>query len=186
MDNILWCTGHQLKIADVAKAEGCYLHDQQGNKYIDLESGVWVVPLGHNHPGVNQAIQDQLGKVTHCGYYNSSPVVDEAALAISDITGLKDGKCIFLCSGSEAVECGIQALHKLSGKYKLLCLHDSFLGSYGSASKNRLMSGTFSTGPNAGLALKQKVATRTATCFHPCLLMSWADLSLNLAALPVW
>ena len=137
MDNILWCTGHQLKIADVAKAEGCYLHDQQGNKYIDLESGVWVVPLGHNHPGVNQAIQDQLGKVTHCGYYNSSPVVDEAALAISDITGLKDGKCIFLCSGSEAVECGIQALHKLSGKYKLLCLHDSFLGSYGSASKKQ-------------------------------------------------
>ena len=137
MDNILWCTGHQLKIADVAKAEGCYLHDQQGNKYIDLESGVWVVPLGHNHPGVNQAIQDQIGKVTHCGYYNSSSVVDEAALAILGITGLKGGKCIFLCSGSEAVECGIQALHKLSGRGKLLCLHDSFLGSYGSASKKQ-------------------------------------------------
>jgi len=102
-----------------------------------IESGVWVVPLGHNNPGVNQAIQDQLGKVTHCGYYNSSPVVEEAALAILDITGLKDGKCIFLCSGSEAVECGIQALHKLSGKGKLLCLHDSFLGSYGSASKKQ-------------------------------------------------
>ena len=137
MDNILWCTGHQLKIESVVKAEGYYLYDQQGNKYIDLESGVWVVPLGHNHPSVNQAIQDQLGQVTHCGYYNSSPVVDEAALAILDITGLKDGKCIFLCSGSEAVECGIQALHKLSGKGKLLCLQDSFLGSYGSASKKQ-------------------------------------------------
>jgi acetylornithine/N-succinyldiaminopimelate aminotransferase len=137
MKNILWCTGHQLKIADVVKAEGCHIYDQQGNKYADLESGVWVVPLGHNHPGVNQAIKDQLDKVTHCGYYNSSPVVNEAALAILDVTGLKDGKCIFLCSGSEAVECGIQALHKLSGKNKLLCLHDSFLGSYGSASKKQ-------------------------------------------------
>lgn len=137
MDNILWCTGHQLKIADVIKTEGCFLYDQQGNKYIDLESGVWVVPLGHNHPVVNQAIKDQLGRVTHCGYYNSSPVVNEAALAILEITGLEDGKCIFLCSGSEAVECGIQALHKLSGKHKLLCLHDSFLGSYGSAGKKQ-------------------------------------------------
>jgi acetylornithine aminotransferase len=137
MKNILWCTSHQLKIADVVKAEGCYIYDQQGNKYADLESGVWVVPLGHNHPGVNRAIKDQLGKVTHCGYYNSSPVVDEAALAILDVTGLEDGKCIFLCSGSEAVECGIQALHKIAGKNKLLCLHDSFLGSYGSASKKQ-------------------------------------------------
>jgi len=137
MENILWCTGHQLKLANVVKAEGCFLYDQQGSKYIDLESGVWVVPLGHNHPGVNQAIKNQLDEVTHCGYYNSSPVVDEAALAILDVTGLKDGKCIFLCSGSEAVECGIQALHKLSGKGKLLCLHDSFLGSYGSASKKQ-------------------------------------------------
>jgi acetylornithine aminotransferase len=73
--------------------------------------------------------------VTHCGYYNSSQVVDDAALAILEITGLEDGKCIFLCSGSEAVECGIQALHKLTSKNKLLCLHDSFLSSYGSASK---------------------------------------------------
>ena len=135
MKNILWCTGHQLKINNVFKAEGCYLYDNKGKQYIDLESGVWVVPLGHNHPVVNKAISDQVGMVTHCGYYNSSQVVDDAALAILEVTGLQDGKCIFLCSGSEAVECGIQALHKLTGKNKLLCLHDSFLGSYGSASK---------------------------------------------------
>lgn len=137
MKNILWCTGHQLKIADIVKTEGCFIDDQQGKRFIDLESGVWVVPLGHNHPAVNRAIVDQLGKVTHCGYYNCSPVVDEAALAILEIAGLQDGKCIFLCSGSEAVECGIQALHNLSGKHKLLCLHDSHLGSYGSASKKQ-------------------------------------------------
>ncbi len=138
MKNILWCTGHQLKIDNVVKAEGCFLYDEEGNQYVDLESGVWVVPLGHNHPVINKAISDQVGRVTHCGYYNSSQVVDDAALAILDVTGLKDGKCIFLCSGSESVECGIQALFNLSGKSKLLCLHDSFLGSYGSASKKQL------------------------------------------------
>ncbi len=137
MKNILWCTGHSLKVPDVVKAEGCLIYDSEGNCYMDLESGVWVVPLGHNHPAVNHAIIDQLSKVTHCGYYNSSRVVDEAARAVLDITGLDNGKCIFLCSGSEAVECGIQAIHKISGKTRLLCLHDSFLGSYGSASKKQ-------------------------------------------------
>lgn len=138
MKNIMWCTGHQLKINNVVKTEGCILRDEQGRQFVDLESGVWVVPLGHNHPAINEAIIDQLDKVTHCGYYNSSLIVDEAALVILDITGLPDGKTIFLCSGSEAVECGIQAMHKLSGKNKLLCLHDSFLGSYGSASKKQI------------------------------------------------
>ncbi len=135
MKNILWCTGHILKVPDVVKAEGSFIYDSEGNRFMDLESGVWVVPLGHNHPAVNQAIIDQLGKVTHCGYYNSSRVVDEAARAVLGTAGLKNGSCIFLCSGSEAVECGIQAIHKITGKTRLLCLHDSFLGSYGSASK---------------------------------------------------
>ncbi len=137
MRNILWCTGHSLKIPDIVRAEGSFIYDGRGNRYMDLESGVWVVPLGHNYPGVNQAINDQLSKLTHCGYYNSSSIVNEAALAVLGITGLEDGKCIFLCSGSEAVECGIQAIHKITGKTKLLCLHDSFLGSYGAASKKR-------------------------------------------------
>ncbi len=137
MKNILWCTGHSLKVPDVVKAEGCFIYDNQGNRYMDLESGVWVVPLGHNHSAINQAIIDQLSKVTHCGYYNSSSVVDKAARVVLDITGLEKGRCIFLCSGSEAVECGIQAIHTITGKTRLLCLHDSFLGSYGSASKKQ-------------------------------------------------
>jgi 4-aminobutyrate aminotransferase-like enzyme len=35
------------KINNVVKAEGCYLYDDKGNQSIDLESGIWVVPLGH-------------------------------------------------------------------------------------------------------------------------------------------
>ena len=138
MKNLLWCTGHPLKINNVVKAEGSFLYDDQGGQYMDLESGVWTVLLGHNHPGINRAIEEQLGKVTHCGYYNSSSIVDNAARAVLEITGLQGGKCIFLCSGSEAVECGIQALHKITGKLRLLCLHDSYLGSYGYAGKGQV------------------------------------------------
>jgi len=55
-------------------------------------------------------------------------------LALLDFT---DGKCIFLSSGSEAVEFGVQALRAVSGKPLLLTLSDSFLGSYGSAGKKQ-------------------------------------------------
>jgi 4-aminobutyrate aminotransferase-like enzyme len=40
------------------------LRDEHGRQFVDLESGVWVVPLGHNHPTINEAIIDQLDKVT--------------------------------------------------------------------------------------------------------------------------
>ncbi len=56
MKNIMWCNGHQLKINNVVKTEGCILRNEQGRLFVDLESGVWVVPLGHNHPAINEAI----------------------------------------------------------------------------------------------------------------------------------
>lgn len=133
MEHILWCTGHDLKIKNANKAQGCFVYDQDGNCYLDLESGVWVTPLGHSNPRVNQAISDQVDKIIHCGYYNGSKIVDDAARELLKLTGIKNGKGVFLSSGSEAVEFGIKAIHKATGKNKLLRLHDSFLGSYGAA-----------------------------------------------------
>src|SRR5690606_30004424 len=49
--------------------------------------------------------------------------------------GLNDGKCVFLSSGSEAVEFGVQALRKLINPKRLLTLKDSFLGSFGLAGR---------------------------------------------------
>ncbi len=137
MEHILWCTGHDLKIKNAVKARGCFVYEQEGNCYLDLESGVWVTPLGHSNPRVNQAISDQAEKIIHCGYYNGSKIVDNAARELLKITGIKKGKGVFLSSGSEAVEFGIKAIHKATEKNKLLRLHDSFLGSYGAAGEKQ-------------------------------------------------
>ena len=137
MDHLLWCNRHPLVLPDIVKGEGCYLYDPQGRKYLDLESGIWCLPLGHCHPQVNEAIRDQANIIAHSGYCYANPVMEQASKAVLDILDLPDGKCVFLSSGSEAVEFGIQALRKITGRPLILTLSDSFLGSYGSAGSKR-------------------------------------------------
>lgn len=121
-----------LFLPEIAKGRGCYLFDKQNREYLDMESGIWCVSLGHCHPRINEAMKIQLDKIIHTGYCYSHPIVEEAAKEILEITEFPDGKCVFLNSGSEAVEFGIQVLRKITEKTKILTLSNSFLGSYSS------------------------------------------------------
>lgn len=135
MEHVFWCIGHELIIKGIVKAQGCYLYDSHDRKYIDFESGVWCTPLGHSHPKINQILKIQIDKISHTGYCYANYNTEEAAIEILETTGIANGKCVFLSSGSEAVEFGVQVLRKISGKPLLLTLFDSFLSSYGSAGK---------------------------------------------------
>ncbi len=133
MKNILWSIGHDLKLKNISHAKGCYIYDTAGKSYLDMESGVWCTPLGHCHPEINHALLCQMEKITHTGYCYAHPVIEEAAKSILEITGFQGGKCLFLTSGSEAVEVGVKAIKKISLKPFLLTFSDSFLGSLGSS-----------------------------------------------------
>jgi acetylornithine aminotransferase len=137
MDHVLWCNKHPLVLPDIVKGEGCYLYDLQGRKYLDLESGIWCLPLGHCHPQINDAILAQAGILAHSGYCYANSVMEQAAKAVLGTLNMPQGKCVFLSSGSEAVEFGVQALRKITGRPLILTLSDSFLGSYGSAGSKR-------------------------------------------------
>jgi acetylornithine/N-succinyldiaminopimelate aminotransferase len=136
MEHVFWNIGHKLKMTNIVKSEGCYLYDDAGMKYVDMESGVWCTPLGHCNREVNNELKLQSDKIAHTGYCYSSPIVEDAAKSVLKITDMADGQCVFLSSGSEAVVFGLQTMMQLSEKSKLLCLTDSFLGSYGLAKKN--------------------------------------------------
>lgn len=135
MDNLYWCIGYDLILPDIVDSKGSYVYDGKGKKYVDLESGVWCTPLGHSHPKVNRVMKEQSEKINHTGYCYSSPVTDRTADKVLQITDISEGKCVFLSSGSEAVEFGVQIIRKLTKRPLLLSLSDSFLGSYGSAGK---------------------------------------------------
>jgi acetylornithine aminotransferase len=90
--------------------------------------------VGHKNPQVNETISNQIDSIIQSGFSYSSPIVDSAAERVLEITGLYGGKCVFLSSGSEAIEIGRQISNHLTGFNLSMTLHDSYLGAYSSVS----------------------------------------------------
>ncbi len=133
MDHILKC--HEIFKTDFVRGENCHLYDRQGRRYIDLESGIWSTALGHSHPRINQAMKDQIEKVIHLGTRYPNFLAEEAAIEVLKIVGIDEGKCVFLSSGSEAVEFAVQTVRRITGKSLLLTFTNSYLAAYGSAGR---------------------------------------------------
>lgn len=132
MEHIFFCTGHELKIPNIVKSEGLYLYDEQGKSYMDLESGVWCTSIGHNNAEINEAIRNQIDSLMHAGFCYSNEILEKSAKSILNISGFNNGKSVFLCSGSEAIEISRQMSKHLTEKKVSLTLHDSYLGAYSS------------------------------------------------------
>jgi len=135
MKNLIWSTGHELIINDIVNARNCELTDSRGNRYIDMESGVWCTSVGHCNPRVNSVMVSQLKKISHTGFNYCNPVVETAACRVLEISDLPEGKCEFLCSGSEAVEYCIRAAKAIKPDAMLLTFSDSYFGAYGEAAR---------------------------------------------------
>ena len=124
-----------IKKSDFVRGEGCRLIDENEKSYLDLESGCWCACLGHGHPRIRRVMETQIHDLIHLGTNYPNRLVEEAAAAVLGITGLDDGKCLFLSSGSEAVEFSVQAVRRITGKSYLLTFANSYLAAYGSAGR---------------------------------------------------
>jgi acetylornithine aminotransferase len=136
MNHILKC--HDIVKTNFVRAENCFLYDELGRRYTDFESGIWCTALGHSHPRISQVIATQAAKLMHLGTRYPNAIVEEAALAVLEITQIEAGKCVFLSSGSEAVEFGAQTIRRLTGKNLLLTFSNSYLAAYGSAGRKNI------------------------------------------------
>jgi len=133
MDHILRC--HDIVKASFVRGENCSLYDEKGKRYVDFESGIWCTALGHGHPRINQAMETQIQKIVHLGTRYPHSLSEKTAQEILNITGIDDGKCTFLSSGSEAVEFGVRIARCISDKPFFLTFSASYLAAYGSAGK---------------------------------------------------
>ena len=87
---------------DVAKGDGGYLFDTEGNKYLDMFSGIAVLHLGHNDQGLKDAMINQINKYAHLSnYFASEPVVELAKKLVENSFAKK---VFFANSGTEANE----------------------------------------------------------------------------------
>ncbi|MEI6509902.1 MAG: aspartate aminotransferase family protein [bacterium] len=139
---IIWRPGHDLLLEDIVRAENCHLYDSSGKRYVDLESGVWCTSIGHANPRILRVMAEQSSCIAHTGYCYTTGIVAETAREILSLLGLESGKCVFLCSGSEAVEYGVRVAQSVAdpqmlNRPLLLTMTDSYFGAYGSANRKR-------------------------------------------------
>ncbi len=133
MDHILRC--HPVNGINFVRGENCALFDDQGRRFVDLESGSWAAVLGHSHPRLNRTIRAQLDQLMHLGVRYPNQLAESAACDVLELVGLPDGKCTFLSSGSEAVEFGVQVARRVTDRPLLLTFSDSYLAAFGSAGR---------------------------------------------------
>ena len=136
MEHVINLIGHKQLFENIVSAENCTLTDADGNRYLDLESGVWCASIGHSNSSVTKTINEYANKIMHSGYCYNSSQVELTAEKILALTNQKDGKCVFLCSGSEVVDLGISIAKHAIRKPILLTMSDSYLSAFGNFTNN--------------------------------------------------
>jgi len=94
----------------VSHGQGVYVWDTSGRKYVDALAGIAVNTLGHNHPKLVPALQDQVSKIMHsCNYYHI-PLQQQLADKLVALSGMSN---VFFCnSGLEANEAALKMARK--------------------------------------------------------------------------
>lgn len=92
------------------RGEGCYLIGERGERYLDFASGIAVNALGHGHPHLTRAIQEQAATLMHVSNLYGSPQGEALAQRIVDHCFADT--VFFTNSGAEAVECAIKTARR--------------------------------------------------------------------------
>ena len=94
----------------LSHGRGCWLWDTEGKKYLDGLGGIAVNTLGHAHPKLVPALQDQIGKIIHSSNYYLVPLQERLAAKLCELSGLTN---VFFCStGLEANEAALKIARK--------------------------------------------------------------------------
>ncbi len=116
----------------MVRGEGVYLYDDHGKRYLDFAAGVAVNSLGHCHPYVVKALQQQAEILWHCSNLYHTPWLHQFANRLTAMSFAD--KVFFTNSGVEAIECGIKMIRKYQAekgyadRYRIITLQGGFHG----------------------------------------------------------
>jgi acetylornithine/succinyldiaminopimelate/putrescine aminotransferase len=115
---------------EIDKAKGIYMYDTDGKSYIDLISGIGVSNIGHCHPKVVSAVQDQVAKYMHLmvyGEFIQSPQVKLAALIAKTLPKPLEA-VFFVNSGTEAAEGAMKLAKRYTGRFEFISAKKAYHG----------------------------------------------------------
>ena len=116
---------------EIVRAEGVFMYGPDGQKYLDLISGVSVCNTGHCHPKVVEAVKNQIDCYMHLMVYGEiiqSPQVKYARRLV-EILPPELNSCYFVNSGSEAVEGALKLAKRVTGRSRIISFKNSYHGS---------------------------------------------------------
>jgi acetylornithine/LysW-gamma-L-lysine aminotransferase len=116
------------KPIQIERGDGAYLYDDSGTEYLDMGASYACVPLGHGHDAVDEAVRDQLAKLTYvqASYPNAARTALYELLA--DTAPDPIGKTWLCNSGTEANEAALKFARSATGNAKILAAMQSFHG----------------------------------------------------------
>jgi taurine--2-oxoglutarate transaminase len=128
-----WSAQAALTPMVIAAAEGSYFWDYDGNKFLDFSSQLVNVNIGHQHPKVIKAIQDQAAKLSTIAPQHANSARGEAAHLITGLVADNMNKVFFTNGGADAVENAIRMARIHTNKHKVLSFYRSYHGNTGAA-----------------------------------------------------
>jgi 4-aminobutyrate aminotransferase / (S)-3-amino-2-methylpropionate transaminase / 5-aminovalerate transaminase len=112
------------------RAKGSELWDVSGRRYVDFAGGIGVMNVGHAHPRVMQAVEEQLRKATHTSFqvvqYETYLRLAERLCEVAPIDGPK--KAIFFSTGAEAIENAVKIARAATGRPGVISFRGGFHG----------------------------------------------------------
>ncbi len=118
----------------VTKAEGVWVEDGQGNRWLDTLSGMWLKNIGHGRGEIADAVYEQMRDVSYSPGGTVSPATVRLSAKVASLAPDKDSRVYFTSGGSEAVETAVKmakAYHKNNGepaRWKVISRRGSYHG----------------------------------------------------------
>lgn len=110
------------------RAEGSWLWDKTGRRFLDLYGGHAVISIGHSHPHYVKRLSEQLGRIAFYSNAVQMPLQDELAQLLGQTSGYGDYALFLSNSGAEANENALKMASFHNGRSKVLCFRKSFHG----------------------------------------------------------
>ena len=128
-----WSAQGALKPLPIAAAEGSYFWDYDGNRYLDFSSQLVNVNIGHQHPKVVAAIQEQAAKLATVAPQHANEARGEAAKRITELAPEGLSKVFFTNGGADGIENAIRMARIHTDRAKVLTFYRSYHGNTGAA-----------------------------------------------------
>lgn len=128
-----WSAQAQISPMPVAGSQGSYFWDYEGKKYLDFSCQLVFTNIGHQHPKVVKAIQDQAAVLATIAPQHANIARNQAAKRIVELAGPTFKKVFFTNAGADAVENAIRMARLHTGKDKILTTYRSYHGNTGAA-----------------------------------------------------